>query len=82
MNDAYKMAEYHIDRAITANFAKIKEVQENQGPILSGLATGFTHLDRITSGLNKGDLMILASCPYLGKTAFALNIARQLSVIF
>jgi replicative DNA helicase len=63
-----------------ANFAKIKEAQENQGPRLSGLATGFTYLDRIVSGLKNGDLIILASCPYLGKTAFALNIARNVAV--
>jgi replicative DNA helicase len=76
----HKMEDYHIGKAIKANFDKIHEFQKSKGALLTGLPTGFTRLDRITSGLNKGDLIILASCPYMGKTAFALNIARNLSV--
>ena len=70
----------HISGPIKANLEKIKELQENKGPVLTGLPTGFTLLDRITSGLNNSDLIILASFPLWGKTSFALNIARNVAV--
>ncbi|MCY3792416.1 MAG: hypothetical protein OXH63_26855 [Gemmatimonadetes bacterium] len=47
---------------------------------LSGVSTGFTDLDDMTSGLQKGDLALLASAPYVGKTALALNLARNAAV--
>ena len=43
---------------------------------VTGLPTGFTVLDRMTSGLQKGDLIIVAGRPSMGKTSFALNIAE------
>jgi replicative DNA helicase len=76
----YKIEDYHIGAAIKANFDRIQESQNNKGALLMGLPTGFERLDRFLLGLNKGDLIILASCPSMGKTAFALNIARNLSV--
>lgn len=50
--------------------AKIKSKKK-----FSGLETGFSELDQVTSGLKKSDLMILAARPGMGKTAFALNLA-------
>ena len=47
---------------------------------LSGVSTGFIDLDDMTSGLQKGDLILLASAPYVGKTALALNLARNAAV--
>lgn len=44
---------------------------------LRGVPTGFTHLDNMLSGLQKSDLIILAARPSMGKTALALDIARQ-----
>ena len=55
---------------------EIIELSSNDA-ILTGLKTGFDGLDRITSGLQKGDLIILAARPSVGKTAFALNIANN-----
>ncbi len=49
------------------------------GVKMRGLATGFANLDRMTNGLNKTDLIILAARPSVGKTAFALNIARNVA---
>jgi replicative DNA helicase len=49
---------------------------------LTGIASGFTHLDRITSGFQKSDLIIVAARPGMGKTAFALSIARNAAVNF
>jgi replicative DNA helicase len=47
---------------------------------VTGLPTGFADLDRLTAGLQKGDFVIIAGRPSMGKTAFALNIAEHVSV--
>ncbi len=47
---------------------------------ITGMATGFTDLDRDTSGLQPGDLIVVAGRPSMGKTAFALNIAEHVAV--
>ncbi len=47
---------------------------------VSGLPTGFRDFDRLTSGLQPADLIILAARPSMGKTALALNIARYLTI--
>jgi len=49
---------------------------------LRGVPSGFTELDRVTSGWQKSDLVILASRPGMGKTAFALTLARNVAVDF
>ena len=47
---------------------------------VSGIRTGFTELDALTSGLQKSDLVVLAARPSVGKTSFALNIAEHVAV--
>ena len=47
---------------------------------ITGTATGFTDLDRMTSGLQPGDLVIVAGRPSMGKTAFAVNIAENVAM--
>ena len=47
---------------------------------VTGLATYFTEFDRLTSGLQKGELIIIAARPSMGKTAFAINIAQNAAV--
>jgi replicative DNA helicase len=47
---------------------------------ITGIATGFHDLDQKTSGLQEGDLIIVAGRPSMGKTAFALNIAEHVAV--
>ena len=44
---------------------------------VTGIATGYTHLDRLTSGLQRSELIIVAGRPSMGKTALALNIAQN-----
>jgi len=48
---------------------------------LSGIASGFTKLDKITSGWQNTDLMIIAARPAMGKTAFVLSMARNMAVL-
>lgn len=57
----------------------IKKAAENKGG-LSGVPTLFHKLDRITSGWQKSDLIIIAARPAMGKTAFALSMAKNISV--
>ncbi len=62
----------------------IKEIaagREHEGQ-LRGVGSGFTELDRVTSGWQKSDLMIIASRPGMGKTAFALTMARNAAIEF
>ncbi len=47
---------------------------------ITGTATGFTDLDRMTSGLQPGDLVIVAGRPSMGKTAFAVNVAENVAM--
>jgi replicative DNA helicase len=47
---------------------------------VTGMATGFTDLDRMTSGLQPGDLVIVAGRPSMGKTAFSINIAENVAL--
>jgi replicative DNA helicase len=47
---------------------------------VTGVATGFVDLDRMTSGLQPGDLIIIAGRPSMGKTAFSLNIAEHVAL--
>ncbi|MBU2649434.1 MAG: replicative DNA helicase [Bacteroidetes bacterium] len=49
---------------------------------LRGVPSGFTSLDRVTAGFQKSDLIILASRPGMGKTAFVLTIARNVAIQF
>ncbi len=56
------------------------EKQYNEKAKVSGLPTGFHDLDSITSGLQTSDLVIVAARPSMGKTAFALDIARHTAI--
>jgi len=64
---------------VIKSFDIIEARQKNEG-IPTGVSTGFFKLDRLTSGFQKSDLIILAARPSMGKTAFALNIARNAAV--
>jgi replicative DNA helicase len=56
------------------------EKARNQKDGLSGVPSGFTGLDRITSGWQRTDLIIIAARPAMGKTAFVLSMARNIAV--
>jgi replicative DNA helicase len=68
-----------ISELIEHNIDKLEERQGNK-TLITGVPTGFTDLDHLTSGLQASDLIILAARPSMGKTAFALNIARNAAI--
>src|SRR6195952_4846000 len=65
-----------IDTILVKTISRIEDLRTRQDEI-TGVPTGFTHLDRITYGWQPADLIILAARPSVGKTAFALNLARN-----
>ena len=70
---------YPISRLIIRNIETLEENQGNKS-LVTGVPMGFGLLDNLTSGLQKSDLIILAARPSMGKTALALNIARNAAV--
>jgi len=59
---------------------KIIEKYAHRDGYITGLSSGFSDLDNLTSGFQKSDLVVIASRPSVGKTAFSLNIAEHLAV--
>ncbi len=59
-----------------------KELEERyaQKKLVTGVATGFEDLDRMTAGMQRGDLIIVAGRPSMGKTAFSMNLAQNASL--
>ncbi|QAY67518.1 replicative DNA helicase [Paenibacillus protaetiae] len=60
-------------------FEKVEHLYTNKGGT-TGIPSGFTDLDKMTSGFQRSDLIIVAARPSVGKTAFALNIAQNVGV--
>jgi len=70
---------YPIGKIIESNIDVLEERQGNRA-LVTGVTTGFTKFDELTAGLQKSDLVILAGRPGMGKTALALNIAKNAAV--
>ncbi len=70
----------HIEEVIDSSIQYIEKLFENKS-LISGLPTGFKQFDRLTAGLQKGQLVIVAARPGMGKTAFCLNVATNASDI-
>lgn len=68
-----------LDNLLADAFDRIDELHKYSGK-LRGLPTGFHDLDRLLAGLQKSDLIILAARPSVGKTALAMDIARQAAI--
>jgi replicative DNA helicase len=68
-----------LGQVVRHNLEIIEDARGRQG-MLSGLATGFMELDRMTSGLQGTDLIVVAARPSVGKTSFALNIAQHVAI--
>ena len=68
-----------IDPVIEEAFARMEKAAKNTGSI-SGIPSGFHALDKITSGWQTPDLIIIAARPAMGKTAFVLSMAKNMAV--
>lgn len=68
-----------IKSIIFEAFNKIEQLYASKGSI-TGLSTGFKDLDKLTSGLQPSDLILIAARPSMGKTAFVLNIAQHIGI--
>ncbi|MEK4566943.1 replicative DNA helicase [Alkalihalobacillus sp. FSL R5-0424] len=89
LNEAEKTILEVSHRQNTSAFISIKDVLvetydriemlQNQTGDITGIATGFTELDKMTAGFQRNDLIIVAARPSVGKTAFALNIAQNVA---
>ena len=69
-----------IDKLVVALLDRVNELSENGAEEVTGVRSGFYDLDRMTAGLQRGDLLVLAARPSMGKTALALNIAEHVAV--
>lgn len=65
-----------IKEVLLENVSMIDKAIQTQGQVI-GLTTGFKELDKVTAGLHRSDLIIIAARPAMGKTAFALNVAQN-----
>ncbi len=69
----------HVKDLLVESFEQIEHLYENKASV-TGLATGFTDLDEITSGLHPSDLIIVAARPSMGKTSLALSMAQNVAL--
>lgn len=68
----------HLRDLLNASFEHIEKLAENRSEV-TGLATGFNDLDRLTAGLQPANLVILAARPSMGKSSMALGIGRYVT---
>ncbi|MGB1041456.1 MAG: replicative DNA helicase, partial [Flavobacteriales bacterium] len=70
-----------IDKVMQHAIEEIENAQDHEDGV-SGVPTGFTALDRVTSGWQKSDMIVIAARPGMGKTAFVVSMARNAAVQF
>lgn len=74
-----RAADFKSSRDVVSNvMQELMKLRSMEGHI-TGVKTGYTDLDRVTNGFQRGDLIILAARPAMGKTAFVLNLALNAS---
>ncbi|MCM3668916.1 replicative DNA helicase [Mesobacillus maritimus] len=69
---------HNIKDVLVRTYDNIETLHNRVGDV-TGIATGFSELDRMTAGFQRNDLIIVAARPSVGKTAFALNIAQNVA---
>lgn len=69
----------NIKTLLTRTIDRIDQLYQSESPI-TGLPTGFADLDRMTSGLQNGDMVVVAGRPSMGKTAFSMNLAEHVAI--
>lgn len=80
------------DRRVKASFVSVKDVVKDSFEMIenlyrkqdaiTGVPSGFRDLDELTTGFQKGDLIVIGGRPSMGKTAFGLNIAQHMGIEF
>ena len=70
-----------IETLVKEAIAKIEEMSQREDS-LSGVPSGYTSLDRVTSGWQRSDLVIIAARPSMGKTSFVLSMMRNMAVMY
>ncbi len=85
-NELFQIAEGNIKREVSPinvvikeAIREIEEAGKSEDAVI-GVPSGFTKLDRLTSGWQKAELVIIAARPSMGKTAFALSMARNMAI--
>src|SRR5947209_16977880 len=68
-----------VKEIVRDNFERLEKIFK-EGKSITGISTGYTELDKLTSGLQPSELLILAARPSQGKTALALNLAENISI--
>lgn len=69
----------HVRTAITETYETLQRLSGEDRDKYKGMSTGYPALDRVITGLNKSDLILIAARPGMGKTSFALNIAENVA---
>ena len=70
-----------ISEIVLSNLDKLNALQQHAGAI-TGVPTGFKDVDHVFNGLQKSDLILVAARPAMGKTAFTLNIAQNVTMLY
>jgi len=81
-NNGLKRNFQDIDKLVERALKDLEERSKTETDGITGVASGFSDLDRITAGWQPSDLVILAARPAMGKTAFALSLVRNAAVDF
>jgi replicative DNA helicase len=68
-----------MDVALVQGIQRLEEIKE-RGEVMTGIPSGFAGIDQVTYGWQNSDFIILAARPAVGKTAFALNLARNAAI--
>lgn len=75
-----RSADFQASKDVVERVLENIKIKSESGTGITGMQTGYTDLDKITSGFQRGDLIILAARPSVGKTAFALNLGTQMAM--
>jgi replicative DNA helicase len=77
--DRFKGQMLSMKDQVMGAIESIEKLYENRGGI-TGIATGFTELDRMTDGMHPAEMIVIAARPSMGKTALAMNIAEYVAI--
>ena len=70
-----------LNKVLLREFDRLDALNSNTDDALKPIPTGLSDLDRVITGLNRSDLLFLAARPGMGKTSFALNIAKHVAMV-